>query len=239
MTEVFDLQGHWRRLWLRAPGFEDAQTAVHWLQCGEVYADIRLPADSPDCTGATALADLPDPVLLQLAAAEGFAGTIAVGHDVCTWDRRINWHGQPETVDAGLLEWDADGRLIETGVHADYAELWERTTGPSEAMHLRATGIEAFLVTVGENFVFGAGRPGAPRASAALDLLRVGKRTSELTLFFDLPFVLGRWQGQAGVVLSATNPLLNGTRIITNGDGVTWHKTGFLGDTADIALTPV
>ena len=43
MIDSSDVQAHWRRLWIRAPGFEDADTRVHWMQCGALYADIRVP----------------------------------------------------------------------------------------------------------------------------------------------------------------------------------------------------
>jgi len=91
-----DLQGHWRRDWIKAPGFEDNTTRVHWMQAGEIFVDLRVPLERPDLAGATALADLGPSTLLALTKAEGFAGRIEVVDSNCTWHRAINWHGVPE-----------------------------------------------------------------------------------------------------------------------------------------------
>ena len=81
------------------------------------------------------MADLSDSALAALAEAEGFAGEITVSDGVCTWDRRLNWHGRPEGIDAGRVEFDASGDLLETGVHADYSESWHRLDDtPDEAL---------------------------------------------------------------------------------------------------------
>ena len=40
MITLADVQGHWRRDWLKAPGFSDTTTHVHWMQCGTLFADM-------------------------------------------------------------------------------------------------------------------------------------------------------------------------------------------------------
>jgi creatinine amidohydrolase len=49
--------------------------------------------------------------------------------DVCTWHRR--WDVQPprSTPDAGYMVFEATDRVIETGVHGRYLEVWERLPG--------------------------------------------------------------------------------------------------------------
>ncbi|MDF1728619.1 MAG: hypothetical protein P1U53_12810, partial [Sulfitobacter sp.] len=104
-----DLQGHWRRDWIKAPGFEDHTTRVHWLQAGALFADLRIPLERPDISGHAALADLSSAALRRLMQAEGFAGHITVDKSKCTWHREINWHGVPGQADVGLMSFDETG----------------------------------------------------------------------------------------------------------------------------------
>ena len=124
MITQADIQGHWVRNWIKAPGFEDHSTRVHWMQAGGLYADIRIPADRPDLSGASSLSALSPDHLLSLGQAEGFAGHVTLDGDHCTWEREINFHGTPDSLDVGAIHFDAQGSMIETGVHADYSELW-------------------------------------------------------------------------------------------------------------------
>ena len=119
MIVAGDLTGHWVRDWIRAPGLDDAETQVHWLQARDGYCDLRVPRHRPDLSRLGCLADASTADLLTLMQAEGFAGTIEVLDEVCTWDRTINWHGRPEAVEAGRLNWSGDGRLREDGTEAE------------------------------------------------------------------------------------------------------------------------
>ena len=142
MITTDDIQGHWQRLWLEAPGFKDKTTRVHWMQAGDIYADVRVPLERPDVSGLNSLADLPARDLHILAQAEGFAGHTKVENSVCTWERTINWHGATDAIDAGELSFDTAGRLIEAGVHANYTELWERwPAGHIEGLELSGEGV--------------------------------------------------------------------------------------------------
>lgn len=211
-----DLQGHWRRAWLRAPGMEDRLTCVHWMQCGSLYADIRIRSDRPDVRGAGALSDLGAATLRQLLLAEGFAGHITVEDDICTWERRINWHGAPDAIDAGHMSFTGDGALIETGVHADYTELWHRLDDePGEGLELAApSGRAGFLVSVGDRFVLGLGDPEAPSSRPILAALEAGRKPVGLAALFDRVHVLGRWDGKTGIAVQATNPLIEGRPVL-------------------------
>lgn len=237
-----DLQGHWHRSWLKAPGYQDHDTTVHWMQCGALYADIRIPANRPVVRGATALADLSDAQLLALLRAEGFAGTIALRDDVCTWTRHINWHGKPEAEDAGQIAFDGPDRMVETGVFGDYAELWTRTTDqPARALHLRAEMAEAYLVTIGRRFVFGVGSVEAPNSRNMLAELEAGRRSRDLCAQFSQVYAFGHWDGAAGMIDLCTNPLLEGRQILgcTADGALTWQAVDFFGRSREVALTPV
>lgn len=229
-----DLQGHWRRRWLKAPGVVDHDTCVHWMQCGATYADIRIPAGRPDIRGATALADLSDTALAALAGAEGFAGAIAVSEGICTWHRRLNWHGRPETVDAGHVRFDAAGDLLETGVHADYSEAWRRIDDtPDEAHELAdGTGNLAILVTVGTRFVLAYGPPAETQAAPG--------GGPDYPALFSRIHVLGSWRGGRGYADLATNPLMETTPVLSvTPKGIVLHGLDFHGRKTDRMLGPL
>ena len=241
MIGAGDLQGHWRRAWLRAPGVEDRLTSVHWMQAGSLYADVRIPADRPDIRGAAALSDLPPRTLRRLLEAEGFAGHITVENDICTWERRINWHGATEVIDAGHMAIDDNGALTETGVHAEYAELWHRLDDdPSEGIELTGpSGRTGFLVTVGHRFVLGLGDPGAPATAEIIAALDQGRRPDGLADVFSRLHVLGRWKGASGMADQATNPLMQGRPVLTRtADGFILHDMDFNGTGRTEALAP-
>lgn len=229
-----DLQGHWRRHWLKAPGVVDHDTCVHWMQCGQTYADIRIPAGRPDIRGATALADLSDRALDALAGAEGFAGAITVSDGVCTWKRRLNWHGRPKAIDAGRVEFDAAGDLLETGVHAEYSESWHRLDDtPDEALELTdGNGSLAVLVTVGTRFVLAYG------PSVEAQAVRAGG--IDYPALFSRIHVLGRWRGSRGFADLATNPLMEGTPVLSvSSRGLAFHSLDFHGRKSDRMLSPL
>lgn len=240
MIQVQDIQGHWHRAWLKSLALNDCDTTVHWMQCGALYADIRIPPNRPDVRGATALADLPNATLMALLRAEGFAGAVELREDVCTWHREINWHGRPEGEDSGYLEFNRSDQLTETGVLGDYAELWNRrANNPSHAMHLMAGAAHAYVVTIGQRFLFGVGLPEAENSRNMIAALEAGQRTWALQEQFRHVFAFGRWDGACGLAEICTNPLLEGHPVLSfAGKGeLIWHAVDFLGQRKDVPLT--
>lgn len=141
MTHWIDLPAHdepvpagyrgvWQRTLLETPEGRDTATQVHWLQTEGWHADLRVPEGV-------------DPATPQgRAQLQGFCGitriTPGVGGqpDICTWHRR--WDVQPprSAPDAGTMVFETPERVIETGVHGRYLEVWERlpgSTGPYAA----------------------------------------------------------------------------------------------------------
>ncbi|MEZ5664993.1 MAG: hypothetical protein R3E94_15885 [Burkholderiaceae bacterium] len=116
-------RGVWVRTLLKTPEVRDTTTHVLWLQTDSWHADLRVPAGVDPST--------PDGRM----ALQGFCGItrIAPGQagkaDICTWDRR--WDIQPprSTPDAGYMVFETPDRVIETGVHGRYLEVWERLPG--------------------------------------------------------------------------------------------------------------
>lgn len=214
-----ELVGHWQRNWIKAPGHEDYDTAVHWLQSPGIYADIRIPAVRPELGKARALCDLAAPSLGLLLAAEGFAGTIGVSNSVCEWDRTINWHGTPQGADIGHMAWDGAGRLIETGVHAEYVEQWRRRTGTPEGWLLECAGRRLYVLATQTCFIAACGTPGAAASRALVAHLATGGvDAAYLAEHFDGFYALGDWHGDAGRVTGATSPFLEGLDLLSLSD---------------------
>lgn len=140
-------RGVWVRTLLETPEGRDTSTRVHWLQTEGWHADLRVPAGVDPAT--------PD----GRAQLQGFCGLtrITPGQggqpDICTWHRR--WDVQPprSTPDAGYMVFETPDRVIETGVHGTYLEVWERlpgSTGPYRAQAKldaqgRPTGVQRFM----------------------------------------------------------------------------------------------
>ena len=217
MITASDLQGHWRRDWIKAPGFEDHDTAVHWLQAGDLYADIRVPAERPDLSSFDCLADMPADLRAPLLKAEGFAGTITVSDNRCTWRREINWQGVPEMDDIGLMSFTDEG-LIEDGVLADYHELWQaEPTAPLRGHRVTLGQMSGILVENDAEFLVGLGP----------DLVHTDPRTQ-----FASTYALGHWDGAEGIATLSTNPFCDGQIVLRRDAGFTWHAPSFEGDTA-------
>lgn len=239
MVTEGDIQGHWQRIWLRAPGFEDGTTRVHWMQSGAIYADVRIPMDRPNMSGARCLADLDPDALSILAEAEGFAGLAVVQNSTCTWARHINWHGETEEIDAGKLSFDESGDLIEDGIYADYAELWTRTDAdPDAGLHMVSGDYTAYLVTVGTRFVFAIGKPQAMASKAVLCDLERGRHDAEaLAELFDRVHMIGTWRGDTGYADLATNPFMECRPCLTRtAEGLVYTHVEFDGKTTELPL---
>lgn len=205
-----DLAGLWRRRWLRAPEREDATSTVLWRQAPDgLCVDLRLPADLPDLTAARSLAALDAAELTALTRCEGFAGVAEVSGDVCTWRRAVNWRGPEDGPDVGRLTVTAEG-LLETGVHADYAELWTmRDPAPCRGLALTEGDRLAVVVWSESAFSLGRGRPhdreGAPLSGRVAAALAAGDRDA-LAAAFDAEFSEGVIEGGLARVVRSTAP---------------------------------
>ncbi|MEM8729024.1 MAG: hypothetical protein AAGF79_03825 [Pseudomonadota bacterium] len=242
MTTQDDLQGLWKRAWIKAPTqaptFEDHTTRVYWAQSGALYADLRIPLDRGLPTGARTLADLDAATMLRLMQAEGFAGTTSVIDGVCTWAREINWHGQPDDVDAGQM-WFDGADLIEDGVHGDYREVWLREpTPPLTAVRATCDRLSGILVRSERMFLLGLGHPDAPATAPLVAALEAGVIPDELPAHFETEYVFGHWDGARGIADLCTNPFREGHCVLEHlGDGWSRHHAGFDGDVITSPLT--
>lgn len=181
VTRADIVHRRWRRLALATPGTAvDTTTDVLWLQAGQSYIDLRIPADMPAITAA-ALDELTRDDLIALCRLQAFAGHLTHDGGQWTWRREVDLHPAEPLPDRGRLHLAGDV-LIETGVGRDYFEDWE--AGPPAAhgleMSLRdGAGRAGMLLRVGEHFGYVRGRvdgsapaPGMPlrEAMTAADL---------------------------------------------------------------------
>ncbi len=231
MITKYHLQGHWKRDWIKAPGFEDATTRVHWLQAGALFADLRIPLERPDLTGLSCLAELDPSALRRLMDAEGFAGHITVADSHCTWHRQINWHGVPGQADVGQMSFDETCGLIEDGVLAEYRELWQSASqSPLRGAQVSCDAMTGVLIENEEIFLLGIG----PNPLGTTDdlIANLESRTAELPALqqhFASEYVLGTWDGASGIAMLSTNPFQEGQVVLERGDDLYWHSQGFDG----------
>jgi len=211
-----DLQGHWRRDWIKAPDFEDTTTRVHWLQAGALFADLRVPADLPALQGGC-LADLDAATLQSLLRVEGFAGEITVTDSQCTWHRAINWQGALARPDVGAMWFDGDV-LIEDGVHAQYREAWlAEPTAPLRGHPIAWGDMTGVLVESDDSFLLGIGP--VPMDRSPRDT-------------FASFYALGSWDGAHGIADLATDPFAMGKPVLDRAQGsFVWHAPLFTGGT--------
>lgn len=152
----------WRRRALAVPGRPvDSHTRVEWLQAGDLYVDLRVPAGRPDVT-ATSLNGLTRDELLALCAREGFAGALLDNGDEFTWQREVDLHPADGLPDRGRLHRVGD-IVVETGVGRDYHEDWVAAPHPVDGPHLELRlrdeiGRAGMLLRTGDRFGYVRGR---------------------------------------------------------------------------------
>jgi hypothetical protein len=225
------LQGHWQRDWIKAPGFEDDTTRVHWLQAGALFADLRIPLLRPEISGLSCLAELDPPSLRLLMVSEGFAGHITVKDGNCTWHRKINWHGVPGQADIGAMSFDDSGGLIEDGVQADYRELWQAV--PQTALRgatVSSGALSGVLIENDEVFLLGIGPIPSGTSTDLIAAFDGGTADhSALQQHFSSAYVLGRWDGPLGIAQLSTNPFYEGQVTLERQNELVWHSLAFDG----------
>lgn len=137
-------RGLWRRTLLHAGSLRDTTSTVYWLQTDSWHADIRIPAGRPSFEGVTSLAQCSPAQWRFLARQQGFHGLTEVDTsaqpDICRWHRLADFQPPALTPDAGALCLAGD-LLVETGLHDDYLEHWERLPGSDQATAVLAENV--------------------------------------------------------------------------------------------------
>lgn len=106
--------GVWSRTLLETPQQRDTTTLVRWMQLGQWHVDLRVPAD-------------------PLGPLQGFSGITQVtsegAREICTWQRLVDLEPPRATVDEGYMVFETPEKVLETGIHGVYFEVWERLPG--------------------------------------------------------------------------------------------------------------
>lgn len=167
MNVPSDYWGLWQRTLLAAGDSLDKSSTVYWLQTGNWHADIRIPADRPDFTGTTSLADCSGAQLQWLARQQGFAGITVVTGDQCVWERVIDFQPPSGKRDIASMHFAHPDKLLEYGIEEAYSETWERVAddknGHCHALQLLDQGRFAepasYLLVSGNHFIHARNRP--------------------------------------------------------------------------------
>lgn len=200
----------WRRLALAASGtVVDTTTEVQWLQAGELYVDLRTPADMPAIAGH-ALDELSRDDLLAMCEQQAFAGRLEADGAEWTWWREVDLHPADPLPDRGRLHL-ADGILVETGVGREYFEDW--ASGPPQASGLELalrddTGRTGLLLRVGEHFGYvrdrSAGTAPAPGVTLREAVARADLNSARALM--DLEISLGTVEDGRWAISRSTLP---------------------------------
>ncbi|MDP3190968.1 hypothetical protein [Rhodoferax sp.] len=205
-------RGVWARTLLETPQQRDESTFVRWLQTSLWHADLRIPVTVPEIGTQH-----------QLAGQQGFCGVTQVERqadgEVCTWQRRLDFQPARAEVDAGVMVFETSERVIETGVHAPYLEIWERLPD-STGRFIALAGLDEAGGDTRERFLV-AGRYAMhvrPRrlawpadTSAGQTLLEVMDRhpgMAQALLDFEISF--GTLEGGDWTIEQSTLPALTG-----------------------------
>ena len=222
---IDDLEGLWRRDWLRAGNSIDDTTRVFWAQAGGLFIDIRIPLHRPSISSYRCLAELDADALLQLTQAEGFSGHISLVNNECTWHREINWHGQSDQIDAGKLWFNESADvLMEDGIYDDYQEQWQRQPQHDfEVLELDIPEIRGLLLVSDSLFILGVGAVSAQGTASLKASLQKGEVPASAQLLFSSQYCLGRWDGNDGIAELSTNPFCENSRVVfRDGENIKW-----------------
>lgn len=206
--------GVWQRTLLETPEGRDTTTWVRWLQTGLWHGDLRVPADTDRTT--------PQGRALQ----QGFGGTTAITRpaphqpEVCTWQRTIDFQPPRSTPDAGHMVFDTPERVIETGIHGRYLEVWERLPGSvGRRIALARLGADGQptaerLLASGRYLMHlrprSAPWPGDLLPDETLDAL-VQRHTEQAAGWLDFDIAFGTWSDDGRWLIErATDPALEG-----------------------------
>jgi len=205
-------RGVWARQLLETPHQRDESTFVRWLQTPLWHADLRVPSPTP-AADAT----------LALAHQQGFCGVTDVTQtpqgEVCTWQRRLDFQPPRSQVDAGVMVIDTPDCVIETGLQANYREVWERLPD-STGRFIALAGLDAAGHDTQERFLV-AGRyamrvrprrcplpPKIPAGQTLAEVLALHPEQSADLLDFEISF--GTLEDGQWTIEQSTLPLLRG-----------------------------
>ncbi len=214
----------WRRRALAVPGMTlDTTTVVDWLQAGELYLDLRTPADMP-AIDAAGTEDLSREDLLAMCEQQAFAGRLEERDGEWTWWREVDLHPADPLPDRGRLHF-VDGILVETGVGRDYFEDWTATEPAPDRLELELSGDDGrpgMLLRGGDQFGYLRGRRAdlTPAPGTSLHEAVAGAELATARALLDLEISLGTVTEGRWVITRSTLPFRVGADLAPGfGDG--------------------
>ena len=163
--------GVWSRTLLETPDTRDTDTLVRWMQLGQWHVDLRVPQSRPsELQGFGGITQVRQ-VAPNQAEPTAMQGVMQeVSREICTWQRVVDFQPSRGTVDEGWVVFETPDRLLETGIHSEYCEVWERVPGSTGRRIALAEPSRADSVPSARLFVSGDTmmrvRPAAPRDPA-------------------------------------------------------------------------
>jgi len=216
--------GMWRRRLLEQAGVTDTTTTVLVIQTEQYHADIRIPADRPNFKNANCLEDCNSDQLNWLATQQGFTGITRINGNISQWLRDYDFQPFNHQRDIGEMHFESDDVLVETGVDAEYLEVWERVLDSNvnlSVTHITGenrhqTKVPARLFTANKAFAYVRPRNAQlPLAASMTEAINTYKPNPE-TLFdwLDFEISFGEIQDKEhGVITLSTIPFKEGNEV--------------------------
>ena len=160
--------GVWSRTLLETPGTCDTDTMVRWMQLGQWHVDLRVPQSRPgELQGFSGITHVRQVAPNQTELTEIQGVMQKVSREICTWQRVVDLQPKGGAADEGWMEFETSQRLLETGIHSKYFEVWERLPGSTGrrialAEPARADGKPSARLFVSGDYLMRV-RPAAPR----------------------------------------------------------------------------
>jgi hypothetical protein len=183
--------GMWRRTLLEQANVIDTTTFVLVIQTEQYHADMRIPDARPDFSHTDQLEDCTLEQLYWLATQQGFTGITHIEGNTCQWIRDHDFQPSNDQRDIGEMTFESDDIVIETGVDADYREIWERVTDSQIKLSVhQINGTDrhgnktpARLLTANHSFAYVRPRSVVlPKANSMLEAIESNKPNKDLLL---------------------------------------------------------
>ncbi|MFM9836354.1 MAG: hypothetical protein ACKVOA_09660 [Methylophilaceae bacterium] len=216
--------GMWRRSLLEQAGVSDTTTTVLVIQTEQYHADIRVPAARPDFKETKHLEDCCEEQLSWLATQQGFTGITQIKGNVSQWLRDYDYQPFNHQRDIGEMRFESEDVLVETGVDAEYLEIWNRVLDSNLNLSVslvmgedrHQTQVPARLFTANNYFAYVRPRTAQlPIAASMAEAIKQHKPSPETLLdWLDFEISFGEIKDKAhGVITLSTMPFKEGNEV--------------------------
>jgi hypothetical protein len=216
--------GMWRRRLLEQDGVKDTTTTVLVIQTEQYHADIRVPANRPTFDHVNCLEDCSLEQLGWLATQQGFTGITQINGNVSEWLRDHDYQPFNHQRDIGEMHFESNDVLVETGVDAEYLEIWERVSDSHRNLTFKEVkgenrhgeNVASRLFTANNAFAYIRPRTAQlPIAASMTEAIQQHNPSSEILLdWLDFEISFGEIQDKSfGVISLSTLPFKEGKKV--------------------------